>query len=394
VTKEKRKLTPKKILIFVCSLLFLRVSLILLHMLVERVSGYVDKIVSAFSKRTRTDQQKSGRTRLVTGWPKDFPSLLIILVQYGGREDILAGISLLLLFSLSILLAYVPSMSLAWFVGTLIVFTNIFFSKLLLLSSSVRIMTKKSLYLKPPSASDFLFSFPLDYFGIVLSFTNFYLFTSSLSNQAFIRTHGLPHPLPFEDCLIYSLSCITTLNLSDILAFTVWAKLLSFAELLVGIFFLVIFGSMIIGLFLTEKVSAEEEEYAKEKKQLLDSLSSALGPWVHKVACLLKDLKLSLEDTPMITKSARPIKTLVVSVAYPQASSDKGLRVALPCSRLNDLVGLLPASIKQRLSDAGVSLGQIIDKIEEGALGQISTVQWTDKKGQEVVLNIAVQEVE
>jgi hypothetical protein len=394
MAKEKRKSTARKILVFVYSILILRVSLIIWRMLLQRMSGYIEKVVSAFSKWGGTDHQKPGKKHLITGWPKDFSSLVLLLVQYGGREDILAAISLLLLFSFSILLVHVPTMSFLWFAGTLIVFTNIFLSKLVLLSASFRIMTKKSLFFKPPSVANFLFAFPLDYLGIVLSFTNFYLLTSKLSEQAFTGIRGLLQPLSFEDSLIYSLSCITTLNLSDIVAATLWTKLLSFTELLLGIFFLVILGSMIIGIFLTEKLSSEDKDYAEEKKQLYDSLSTAFGPWVHKVVGLLKDVKFSAEDSPTITTSHKSTKTLVVSVAYPQASSSRGLRLALPCSRLKDLVGLMPASVKQKLSDAGVSLDQIIAKIEEGALGAISTVKWADKKGEEVVLNINIQEAE
>ena len=346
----------------------------------QRLLGYGEKVISFLEKPLGVHPKKPGKKRLITEWPKDFRSFLLLVAQEIGQEDILAALSLILLFCLSLALVHLPKISLASVFVTLVIFANIFLSKLLLLSSSFRIMTKKSLFLKQPSISEFLFAFPLDYFAIALSFSNFYLFTSRVSGQAFTNTKGPYSPLDLGDSLVYSLSCITTLDLSEVVAATMWAKLLSFTELMLGIFFLIVFGSMIMGLFLTEKETSEQKDYVEEKKQLFDSLSAVFGPVVHKLAGLLKDAELSAVEPEIASTSPEPTKKLVFSITYPDSSRFKGFRLMLPCCRLKEWVGLLPLSARKRLSDAGFPLQGIVGKIDEGFSGAISTMEWADKR--------------
>ncbi len=382
----------KTILVVIYGLLIFRVSLMFLRMFMERMFGYTEKVISFLQKLLHKQEEKSVKKLLLEGWPKDFKSFLFLLLRQIGREDRLATLSLILLFCFSILLLHKPNMSLIWIIGTFIVFVNIFLSKLLLLSSSVRIATKKSLFLKPPSINEFLFAFPLDYLGIIISFTSFYIFISGVWRQTFFNSNGFSSPLSFNDSLVYSLSCITTFNLSDVVAITLGGKLLSFAELMLGVLFVVVFGSIIVGLFLTEKETLEQKDYDDEKQRLFGSLPDVFGPMVHKLGGLLKDAELRILETPNTTISPVPTKKIVVSFTPPNTSHLKAFQLLLPCSRLKDWIGILPTGIEEKLLISGLSIDEISRKIEEGALGTLTTIEWTDKKGTKFIIDISIQE--
>ncbi|KPL02829.1 MAG: hypothetical protein AMJ73_08200 [candidate division Zixibacteria bacterium SM1_73] len=333
--------------------------------------------------------------------PNGLSSKIVFFIIRTGQEHYLAMISSCGLAGLVLVLLLWPALSVPAVLATAILFVNIFTSKIVfLISSDVRIMTKKSIFWRPPPISEFLVAFPLDYLTIILSYVNFYLFTSRFSWGTFIDKGEPVSNLHFGESLLYSLSSITTLTHSTVAPITMFGKLLSFSQLLSGIFFLVIFGSMIIGLFLTEKQATEEKRWLEDKEKVWDFFSWLFG-------CLVTKQKSDL-DKPGVTdfgvkkppeqynKCSRTQpwtkREVVIKISGPGSPLRRGFQLVIPTHRFKKWMGSLPEHVKDKAPELGSTLDKILQFIDNEAVGHVSNIEMGDKDHEKVIVGLSITE--
>lgn len=387
MSEKRAKSKIRKIFELILWIFLFRVSLIRLRILADSFLHLVKGAFSILQPADREQRKDLDEMKLEQGWrPKGLPSKLVFFLMRTGREQYLAITSLGGLVMSALVLLFWPILSLPAVFVTVVLFTNIFVSKVaFLVFSDVRIMIKKSIFWRSPSISEFLFAFPLDYFAIILSYANVYFFTSLFFSGMFIDKNGLVLNLDFGESLLYSLSSITTLTLSSVTPNTMLGKLLSFTEILVGIFFLVIFGSMIIGLFLTEKQIIEEKGWLKDKEKLWDLMSflfSRLLPMVdvsfHKCDAKHGPQKRTDSQSAFLGIQQSITGKVVFKITFPGSPSTKGFQIAIPAYRLKRWVSSLPENVKCKTPELASTLDKILQLIDNEAVGPNSMLQIVD----------------